>query len=109
MEKEKEDEKMEKFKEALDTNFPELVAYFKITEDGKHIFEFYKKIEERYCVPKGTNVRRKLELVGVLERVKNRDGTCDYKPTYVADVDHIWPAMLNITLNLHGVCVDTSW
>lgn len=109
MAKEKEDEKMEKFKEALDTNFPELVAYFKVTEDGKHTFEFYKKIEERYCVPKGTNVRRKLELVGVLERVKDRNGTYEYKPTYVADVAHVWYAILNITNNLHGVYVDTNW
>lgn len=105
----KEDKELEKFKEKLDDKFPELVAYFKVTEDGKHVFEFYKKMEERIAVPKGFRTRKYLELVGVLEKMKNKDGTWNFKPTYVADVDNVWYAMLNITNHLMSVCVDTDW
>lgn len=105
----KEDGDVKKLIESVNEHFPELVTYFKITEDGKHVFEFYKKMEETIAVYKGTRKRKWLELVGVLEKTKCRDGTWMYKPTYIADVANIWYAILNVTNNLSGVFVDTSW
>lgn len=102
------DDSADEIDEMLNEKFPDLVGYFRITPEGKHVFDFYKKMEERIVVPKGYRTRRYLELVCTLEKKKEKE-TEVYVPTYIADIANVWNAVLAMTLRFPGVCVSTDF